>query len=419
MNLIDDIVLWHKELTQWRRDIHAHPELAFEETRTADFVASQLESYGINVTRGVGKTGVVGTLKVGSSNKAIGLRADMDALPMDELNTFSHKSKTPGCMHGCGHDGHTVMLLAAARYLAQSRDFDGTVQFIFQPAEEANDNGSGAKAMIDDGLFERFPVDSVFAVHNAPGLKTGAIATKPGAIMASMDLFEVTITGQGTHGAIPHSGTDQLIIAAQMLLAWQTIISRNVDPLQSAVISATSITSGDSWNVIPESVSIKGSIRTLSAETQQLIHDRFHCLTQQLAAGFGVAVKINYRHSYPATINDKAQTAMACTVAVDIVGEDQILTDIPAGMGSEDFSYMLQEKPGCYLFIGNSDPSGDKEYSGIEKRKLPEQSDLLEQLTIHDACMVHNPSYDFNDAILPVGATFFVRLVERCLSLTK
>ena len=256
MKLISEIVAENKELTQWRQDIHAHPELAFEESRTAKFVASQLESYGIEVTRGVGKTGVVGTLKAGSSNKAIGLRADMDALPMEELNTFAHKSKHPGCMHGCGHDGHTVMLLAAARYLAKSKNFDGTVQFIFQPAEEANDNGSGAKAMINDGLFDRFAMDNVFALHNGPGFIAGAIATRSGVISASMDLFTVTIQGTGTHGAWPNNGNDPLMVAAQMLIAWQTIISRNVSAEDAAVISATSIVAGDSWNVIPETAVI-------------------------------------------------------------------------------------------------------------------------------------------------------------------
>jgi len=407
LNLIDDIVAWHNELTQWRRDIHAHPELAFEETRTADFVASQLESYGIEVTRGVGKTGLVGTLKRGSSNKAIGLRADMDALPMDELNTFAHKSKTPGCMHGCGHDGHTVMLLAAARYLAQSRDFNGTVQFIFQPAEEANAIGSGAKAMIDDGLFERFPMDSVFALHNAPGLKAGAIATRPGPIMASMDLFEVTVTGQGTHGALPESGIDPVVIAAAMISAWQTIVSRNIGPQQGAVISATTLVAGNSWNVIPQTATIRGSIRALSPEVQQTIYERFHQLTESIAEGFGATVEIVYRKEYPVTMNDGQQTAFACEVAKSIVGEDHATADAPSAMGSEDFAALLEVKPGCYLWLGNSDP--------VERDNEPVSNDPLGHLEVSDPCMVHEPTYDFNDKIIPVGATLFVRLAEQYL----
>ncbi len=407
MNLIDDIILWHNELTQWRRDIHAHPELAFEETRTADFVASQLESYGIEVTRGVGETGLVGTLKRGSSNKAIGLRADMDALPMDELNTFAHKSKCPGRMHGCGHDGHTVMLLAAARYLAQSRNFNGTVQFIFQPAEEANAQGSGAKAMIADGLFERFPVDCVFALHNAPGLKAGAIATLSGPAMASMDLFDVTIKGHGTHGAVPESGVDPVVIAAAMISAWQTIVSRNVSPQQSTVISATTITAGNSWNVIPDSAVIRGSIRSLSPEIQKLVYERFHQLTHSIAEGFGATVDIDYRQEYPVTVNDEQQTAFACEVAKSIVGEDHLIPDAPPVMGSEDFAAMLEVKPGCYLWVGNSDPA--------DSQGETSSNNLLGHLTVNDPCMVHEPTYDFNDKIIPVGATLFVRLAEQYL----
>lgn len=410
MKLISEIVARHDELVEWRRDIHAHPELAFDEIRTADFVAGQLESYGIVVCRDIGKTGVVGTLKVGSSERAIALRADMDALPMDELNSFAHKSQHPGCMHGCGHDGHTVMLLAAARYLANSKNFSGTVQFIFQPAEEANTRGSGAKAMIADGLFERFPVDCVFAMHNAPGLKAGAIATRPGPIMASMDLFEVTITGHGTHGAVPESGIDPVVVAAAVISAWQSIVSRTISPQQAAVISATSVNAGNSFNVIPNTAVIKGSIRTLSPAVQQMIHDRFHVLTQSIAEGFGATVEIDYRQEYPITINNEQQTTFACDVAKSIVGEDHMITNAYPVMGSEDFAAMLRVTPGCYVWIGNSDIEDVTENNG---------SDIVDnglgELGVRDACMVHEPTYDFNDKIIPVGATLYVRLAETYL----
>ena len=412
MKLITDITDTHTEFTQWRRDIHAHPELAFEESRTADFVAKQLESWGIEVTLGIGKTGLVGTLKVGSTNKAIGLRADMDALPMDELNTFVHKSKHSGCMHGCGHDGHTVMLLAAARYLAQSKHFDGTVQFIFQPAEEANSTGSGARAMIEDGLFNRFPVDAVFALHNCPDMVAGAVATCSGAITASMDLFEVTITGQGTHGAYPHSGIDPVLISAQLVTAWQSIISRNVDAQESAVISATSINTGDSWNVIPETAVIKGSVRTLSPAVRKLVQERFHNLTHALVEAFGATVTIDYRALYPATINTPEQTDFACDVAASIFGENRVLRSTPAGMGSEDFACMLEERPGCYLLLGATNPPGGQASLEGKDISLPADQKHFEATNVP---LLHEPTYDFNDEILPQGATLFVRLAERYL----
>jgi len=409
MKLIPEIVAVHDELTKWRRDLHAHPELAFGESRTADFVASQLESYGIDVTRGIGKTGLVGTLKVGASNKAIGLRADMDALPMEELNTFAHKSTHPGCMHGCGHDGHTVMLLAAARYLAQSKNFDGTIQFIFQPAEEANETGSGAKAMIDDGLFDRFPVDNVFAMHNFPDLITGAIITAPGAMMASVDLFDVTVTGQGAHGAFPHRAVDPILVSAQLLTAWQSIVSQNIDSLESAVITATSINAGDSWNVIPETAVIRGSVRTLSAEVRQRVQDRFYTITNNITEAWGTKVEIRYRPISPVTINDAEQTTLACDVAASIVGENYVLRSTTAGMGSEDFAYMLQEKPGCYLLLGTASPMVTKDLRQERNIKLAADEDYF---SAKDVPLLHEPTYDFNDEVIPLGATLFVRLVE-------
>lgn len=410
MNLIPEIIEEQPELIKWRKDIHAHPELAFSETRTANFVAKKLESYGFVVVTGVGGTGVVGSLTVGSSSRSIGIRADMDALPINELNSFPHKSKHAGKMHGCGHDGHTVMALAAAQYLAKSRNFNGTVRFFFQPAEEANDKGSGAKAMIKDGLFDRFPVDSVFAMHNAPGLKTGTFATRPGPVTASMDLFKVSIRGKGTHGAAPQSGIDPVLIASHMLTAWQSIVSRNINPQEAAVISATSILTGDSWSVIPDTAHIKGSIRTLSPEVQKTVKQHFFALTENIASAFCASVEIDFTPSYPMTINDPQETQQACDVAASIVGESNVARNISAVMGSEDFAFMLAEKPGCYVLIGNSK-------SNSEAFVTVDQSSLftgpgLENLFVQDACMLHDPNYDFNDEILPLGATFWVELVQ-------
>lgn len=389
MKLKEEIVANHEEIARWRHDIHAHPELAFDEKRTADFVAMQMEKWGIKVTRGVGTTGVVGTLKVGSSVKSIGLRADMDALPMEELNSFSHKSKYPGRMHACGHDGHTVMLLAAAQYLAQTKDFDGTVHFYFQPAEEANETGSGAKAMIEDGLFELFPVDSIFGLHNW-AIPTGTVIAQPGPVAASMDLFEVTLTGKGTHGAMPHKGTDTLLVAANLLQAWQSIISRNIDPQTAAVLSATSLQSGTSWNVIPETVTLRGSVRTMSPDVQLIIKERFIALTQKIANAYACDCNINYRHIIPVMINDVEETNFLTKVAKEVVGENHVITaGGPTVMGSDDFAFMSLEKPGCYFFLGNGDGEG--------------------------SCLVHEPNYDFNDDILPIGASIFARLVERKL----
>jgi len=415
VDLISDIVKDNEEFSLWRRDIHAHPELAFEEKRTSEFVAEKLESYGIEVTRGVGKTGVVGTLKVGSSGKSIGLRADMDALPMEELNTFSHKSRHPGCMHGCGHDGHTVMLLAAARYLAKSQNFDGVVQFIFQPAEESNAIGSGAKAMIDDGLFERFNIDNVFAFHNGPELAAGVIATRPGILNASIDLFEVAIRAKGCHGAFPQDGNDPLMIAAQMLTAWQTIVSRNINAQDSVVVSAASINAGNSWTVIPERAVIKGSIRALSPHVRALVKNRFYELTNNIALAFGADVKINYRAKSPSCINDDKQTTFACDVAESVFGKDRVLRTMPADMGSEDFGYLLQKRPGCYLVIGAAPiHSGEDPLKGQSIKELG-----MEPWLFRDACMLHQPNYDFNDGIIPYGATLFARLAESYLCIRK
>ena len=413
MELIAEIVAAQEELTQWRRDIHTYPELGFEEARTANFVAEQLESWGITVTRGIGKTGVVGSLTVGTSKKTIGLRADMDALPMDETNDFAHKSKHPGCKHGCGHDGHTVMLLAAARYLAQNKNFDGTVQFIFQPAEEANPHGSGAKAMIDDGLFERFPVDNIFAMHNVPEAYLGAFAASPGLIAASMDLFEVTIKGTGAHGAQPHEGNDPIMVATQMLSAWQTIVSRNISPADTAVFSACSIQAGKSWNVIPETAVIRGNIRTFSPALRDLVRARFHTLTTNIAEAFNVKVDINLHDnsSSPCSINDTQQTAFVWDVADEIFGQHCVQRKMPADTGSEDFAFMLDQRPGCYMVLGTAPVPKSHDPSFKGKNINEDASAFISQ----SAIALHQPDYDFNDDAIPIGATVFARLVERYL----
>ena len=410
MELIEQIVAAQDEHTRWRRDLHTYPELGFEETRTANFVAEKLESWGIEVTRGVGKTGVVGTLKSGTSDKAIGFRADMDALPMDETNDFDHKSKHSGCKHGCGHDGHTVMLLAAARYLAQSKKINGTVQFYFQPAEEANPHGSGAQAMIDDGLFERFPVDKVFAMHNVPDYYLGVLACASGLRAASVDLFEVTITGVGGHGAEPHHGNDPIMVATQMLSAWQTIVSRNVNAEERAVFSACSIQAGNSWNVIPEIAVIKGNIRTLSPAVRELVKTRFHTLTENIAAAFGAKVDIHYQYSLPCGINDPKVTAFASDVMENVFDPNCILSGYPAGMGSEDFALMREARPGCYMLLGTATPpEGDNPFKG--KNINDDEASFM----CKDAIHLHQPDYDFNDAAIPIGATVFTRLAEAYL----
>ena len=394
MKLIPEIIANHKALSKLRQDIHAHPELAYEESRTAALVADYLSNCGIDVSEGVGGTGVVGTLvgsrkPSGNGIPSIGLRADMDALPMTESNTFPHASKYAGKMHGCGHDGHTVMLLGAAKYLADTRDFEGRVQFIFQPAEEANTKGSGAKAMIEDGLFDRFPVDRVFGFHNMPGLPVGDIALRAGPMMAAMDLFDVTVTGQGTHGALPHKGVDTTLVCAALITAWQTIVSRNVDPLERCVLSATSLNVGETYNVVPETGVIRGSVRSFSLEVSQLIKERFISLTEQICAAYGATVVIDYRMDYPATINDAGEAMYAFKTASSFMPADRVSQDTLPLMGSEDFAHMLSQVPGAYIWIGN----GGATSSG-------------------HPCLLHDCRYDFNDDIIPVGATLWVKLVE-------
>lgn len=396
MNLAEPIVGWQDEITRIRRDIHQHPELAYEEVRTADLVARQLESWGIPAQRGIGVTGVVGTIRGRSDNgRAIGLRADMDALPMQELNTFAHASRHQGKMHACGHDGHTAMLLAAARYLAQSRDFDGTVHVIFQPAEEGH---GGAKAMIDDGLFERFPMDAVFGMHNWPGMPVGTFGLTSGPIMASSNTFGVVIEGKGAHGAMPHLGADPVIAAVQVVQALQTIVTRNRDPLDPAVLSVTQIHAGSADNVIPTDAEIRGTVRTFSDAALDLIEARMKAVCEQTAAALDCKATLDFQRKYPPTVNTPAETEFCASVMEGIVGADRVVRDITPSMGAEDFAFMLQHKPGCYVWIGNG--NGDHRTPGHGM----------------GPCMLHNSSYDFNDELIPLGGTYWVELARQWLS---
>ncbi len=394
MNAIAEIRAFSDELRAIRRDIHAHPELGYNVHRTADLVAEKLQQWGIAVTRGVGKTGVVGTLKRGSSNRAIGLRADMDALPVQEVNDFAHRSTIDGAMHACGHDGHTTMLLGAAHYLANFGDFDGTVQFFFQPAEE---EGAGAQAMIEDGLFERFPVEAVFGVHNWPGIPAGHFGVKPGPIMASTSLFKIKLSGAGCHGAMPHLGRDPVFAAAQLVSLLQSILTRNKNPVEAAALSITQIHAGEAQNVVPTDAWIGGTVRTFSDETLDLIESRMRAIVSATAFGLDCKSDVEFSRNYPPTINDPEQTAFAVEVMRELVGPDAVNATIEPTMAAEDFSFMLKAKPGCYAFLGNG--SGDHRSVG------------------HGAgpCLLHNASYDFNDELLPVGSSYFVKLAERFL----
>ncbi|GGC14820.1 hydrolase [Oxalicibacterium flavum] len=395
MKLIDPILQFQAELQDIRRAIHARPELCFEEHDTAELVARKLGEWDIPVVRGLGVTGVVGILKQGSSDRAIGLRADMDALPMQELNTFPHTSQNEGKMHACGHDGHTAMLLGAARYLSQHRHFDGTVYLIFQPAEEG---GGGAKRMMDDGLFERFPMEAVFGMHNWPGMQAGQFGVTAGPMMASSNEFEVTVTGKGCHAAQPHKGIDPVMIAVQIAQSWQTIISRNRNPLDAAVLSITQIHAGSATNVIPDDASLIGTVRTFDLKNLDLIEERMRAIAEHTAQAFDASVDFRFTRNYPPLINHAKETAFAARVMQDIVGVENVDTQVEPTMGAEDFAFMLQEKPGCYVFIGNGE--GDHRMAGHGL----------------GPCNLHNPSYDFNDDLLPIGATYWVRLAESWLA---
>ena len=387
MRTIPQIESRRRELVAWRHDLHAHPELAYEERRTAAFVAEQLRSYGLDVHEGLARTGVVGTLSAGAGPK-VALRADMDALPMQEANAFDYRSRHAGKMHACGHDGHTVMLLGAARHLAENAaKLRGTVQLVFQPAEEA---AGGARVMIEEGLFERFPVDAVFGMHNWPGVPAGRFAMRTGPLMASLDTFDIRVDGEGTHGALPHHGIDPVVAAAEIVGLLQTVVSRNVDPLKAAVVSVTKIHGGDAHNIIPETVELGGGIRCFEPEVREELKRRLGLVATGTAAALGARATVQFREAWPAVVNSAEETKLAAAAAESLVGAERVDTAAQPVLGSEDFAYMLERRPGCYVFIGNGDRPGN--------------------------CMIHNPGYDFNDEILTVGASYWVRLAEAFLA---
>jgi amidohydrolase len=377
-----------------RRDIHAHPELCFQEERTSELVANTLAQWGIEVHRGLGKTGVVGVIEGRPGPRAIALRADMDALPMTEHNTFAHASRFPGRMHACGHDGHTAMLLAAAQHLATHRDFAGRVVLVFQPAEEG---GGGAREMIRDGLFERFPVDAIYGMHNWPGMPAGTFAIKDGPCFASSNEFKIVLRGKGCHGAMPHLGVDPVPVACQLVQAFQTILTRNVRPVETGVISVTMIQAGEATNVIPDTVTMQGTVRTFTTDTLDLIEARMRELTQHTAAAFGATAEFEFHRNYPPTVNHRMETEFARQVMIDTVGAERVQSFEPT-MGAEDFSYFLQAKPGAYFVIGNGDGTHREGGHGL------------------GPCTLHNPSYDFNDQLIPVGATLWVTLARAWLA---
>jgi len=394
MKVLDSLALEAAGIVAVRRDIHAHPELSFEEQRTADVVAAKLTEWGIEVHRGMGRTGVVGVLKNGTSDRTIGLRADMDALPVQEFNQFPHASQHAGKMHACGHDGHVAMLLAGAQHLARFKNFDGTVYFIFQPAEEG---GGGAREMMNDGLFTQFPMQAVFGMHNWPGLQVGKFALSAGPVMASSNEFKIIIHGKGSHAALPHNGVDPVPVACQMVQAFQTIISRNKKPLDAGVISVTMIHTGEATNVVPDVCEMQGTVRTFSVEVLDLIEQRMREVAQHTCAAFGATCSFEFERNYPPTINHAAETAFAQGVMASVVGEANVVEQEPT-MGAEDFSYMLQAVPGAYCFIGNGD--------GVHREMGHGEG----------PCTLHNPNYDFNDDLIPLGGTYWVRLVEAWLA---
>jgi hippurate hydrolase len=387
MAIINRIAEFHDEMTAWRRDFHAHPELGFQETRTSAIVAEKLRSFGLDeVHVGIAKTGVVGVLRGNGGDGAIGLRADMDALPIEEATGLPHASTHPGKMHACGHDGHTAMLLGAARYLAETRNFSGAVYFIFQPAEEGE---AGARAMIEDGLFERFPMSQVYGMHNWPGRPIGSFAMRVGPIMAATDTFTITVNGKGGHAAAPHLCRDPLIAGAQIALAAQTIISRNADPIEQGVVSVTQLHGGDALNVIPESAMLAGTARSFTPAIRGLLEERLRRIAPLIAEAHQTEAVVEFRRGYPATVNSEAETALAAEAAAEIAGEDKVDRETPPVMGGEDFAFMLEKRPGSYIFIGNG---GDG-----------------------NTPMLHNAGYDFNDESLPHGASYWARLVERLM----
>ncbi|HEY0850156.1 MAG TPA: M20 aminoacylase family protein [Bradyrhizobium sp.] len=382
--LLQELVNDQKQITGWRHHMHRYPELAFEERHTAEYIAGLLHSWGYEVATGIGKTGIVASLTAGDGTKAVGLRADIDALPVNEQAAGDHSSTVPGRSHTCGHDGHSAMLLGAAQHLARTRNFNGTVRLIFQPAEEVM---GGALAMIEDGLFERFPIDAVFGMHNMPGLELGKIYFTTGPVMAAVDNWEIELTGKGSHGSMPERSIDPVVAGASLVMALQTITSRNVAPLDSAVVSVGAFLAGDAGNVIPQSALLRLSIRSSRPETRALVLGKVRSITAAQADCYGVSWQIREGTPGAVLVNDAAQTAFAATVAKDLLGADKVVTDGPRFMGSEDFAFFAQRKPGTYCFIGNGDTP-----------------------------MVHHPQYDFDDRNLPVGAAYWVALAESFLS---
>ncbi len=408
MPLIESIEAQAALFTALRRDIHAHPELCFKEERTSELVAQKLTEWGIPIIRGLGRTGVVGVVKAGSSARAVGLRADMDALPMTERNTFAHASRFAGRMHACGHDGHTTMLLAAAQHLATHRNFDGTAYLVFQPAEEG---GGGAREMIQDGLFERCPMEAIFGMHNWPGIPQGHFAVCDGPIMASSNEFRVRISGKGGHAAMPHNSIDPVPVACQIVQAFQTIITRNKKPLDTAVISVTMIHTGEATNVVPDSCEIQGTVRTFSLGVLDLIEQRMRAITEHTAAAFGASAELKFKRNYPPTVNHSQEVAVLREVMREVAGNAGTEEFEPT-MGAEDFSFFLQAKPGAYFMIGNGD--------GAHRSAYAEPGSEGGGGGYHlGPCTLHNPNYDFNDKLLPLGATLWVKLVERWLAAPK
>ncbi|MDX2201553.1 MAG: M20 aminoacylase family protein [Hyphomicrobiaceae bacterium] len=379
---LETIRTFHAELTAIRQDIHAHPELGMEEHRTADLVAAKLAEWGIEVHRGVGKTGVVGVLRRGNGPKSIGLRADMDALPIEEATGVAYASKFPGKMHACGHDGHTTMLLGAARYLAQSDTFNGTVNFIFQPGEEGC---GGAEAMLKDGLFERFPCDVIYGMHNRPGEPVGKFVIAPGTAMAAASFFDIAITGRGAHGARPEGSIDPVLVASQIVSAIQSIVARNVPPADTAVVSVTMIHAGDAYNVIPQTARLGGTVRTMKSETMALVESSMRRIATSVAAGFGATAELDFRYLFAPLVNEAKATQEVADAAAEMVGDDKVNRTAPPVAASEDFSFMLEKVRGAYINLGN----------GV------------------DSIPVHNPAYNFNDEAIPYGAALYARLVER------
>jgi amidohydrolase len=396
MKLVEPVLAFQDALQQIRRDLHAHPELCYEEQRTSDVVAARLTEWGIPVVRGLGVTGVVGIIKNGSSPRAIGLRADMDALPLQEINNFDHASRHPGKMHACGHDGHTAMLLGAAHYLATNRNFDGTVYLVFQPAEEG---GAGARRMIEDGLFTQFPMDAIYGMHNWPGMEAGTFGVVPGPMMASSNEFRVVVKGKGAHAAQPHRGVDPIMVAVNIAQGWQTIISREKSPLDTAVLSVTQIHAGSATNIIPGEAVMVGTVRTFTTPVLDSIEQRMQEMASGIAAGFNATVDFAFKRNYPPLVNHPEQTAMAIDAMRAVVGTDRVDANVEPTMGAEDFAFMLQARPGCYVFLGNGE--GDHRAAGHGL----------------GPCQLHNASYDFNDHLLPIGASYWIRLAELSLPL--